>query len=126
MVNSCLSFICSSGSLWNLKSSMSSAQQSQALTALATTLSHSLILDAGVLIPELWHAEYARLSKETTSATESDHTDERPAGHKAEEMEEDVRDEKMNGRKPKGQMSKSKSDISDLLPVSLKLLCLVV
>ncbi|CAM4525259.1 hypothetical protein PO909_023920 [Leuciscus waleckii] len=104
------------GSLWNLKSSLSSAQQSQTLTALATTLSHCLILDAGVLIPELWHAEYARLSKETTSATESDHTDERPAGHKAEEMEEDVRDEKMNGRKPKGQMSKTKSDISDLLP----------
>ncbi|XP_056089785.1 HEAT repeat-containing protein 3 [Rhinichthys klamathensis goyatoka] len=104
------------GSLWNLKSSLSSAQQSQTLTALAATLSHSLILDAGVLIPELWHAESARLSKETTSATESDHTDERPAGHKAEEMEEDVRDEKINGRKPKGQMSKTKSDISDLLP----------
>ncbi|KAK7176326.1 hypothetical protein R3I93_000548 [Phoxinus phoxinus] len=104
------------GSLWNLKSSLSSAQQSQTLTALAATLSHCLILDAGVLIPELWHAESARLSKETTSATESDHTDERPAGHKAEEMEEDVRDEKMNGRKPKGQMSKTKSDISDLLP----------
>lgn len=104
------------GSFWNLKSSLSSAQQSQTLTALAATLSHCLILDAGVLIPELWHAESARLSKETTSATESDHTDERPAGHKAEEMEEDVRDEKMNGRKPKGQMSKTKSDISDLLP----------
>lgn len=104
------------GSFWNLKSSLSSAQQSQTLTALAATLSHCLILDAGVLIPELWHAESARLSKETTSATESDHTDERPAGHKAEEMEEDVRDEKMNGRKPKGQMSKAKSDISDLLP----------
>ncbi|XP_077085060.1 HEAT repeat-containing protein 3 [Siphateles boraxobius] len=104
------------GSLWNLKSSLSSAQQSQTLTALAATLSHCLILDAGVLIPELWQAESARLSKETTSATESDHTDERPAGHKAEEMEVDVRDEKINGRKPKGQMSKTKSDISDLLP----------
>ncbi|XP_051755074.1 HEAT repeat-containing protein 3 [Ctenopharyngodon idella] len=99
------------GSLWNLKSSLSSAQQSQTLTALAATLSQSLILDAGALIPELWHAESARLSKETTSATESDHTDERPA-----EMEEDVREEKMNGRKPNGQMSKTKSDISDLLP----------
>ncbi|XP_048040960.1 HEAT repeat-containing protein 3 [Megalobrama amblycephala] len=99
------------GSLWNLKSSLSSAQQSQTLTALAATLSHSLILDAGALIPELWHAEVVRLSKETTSATESDHTDDRPA-----EMEEDVRDEKMNGRKPNGQMSKTKSDISDLLP----------
>ncbi|KAK9971775.1 hypothetical protein ABG768_025126 [Culter alburnus] len=99
------------GSLWNLKSSLSSAQQSQTLAALAATLSRSLILDAGALIPELWHAEAVRLSKETTSATESDHTDERPA-----EMEEDVRDEKMNGRKPNGQMSKTKSDISDLLP----------
>uniref|UniRef100_A0A672PRG0 HEAT repeat-containing protein 3-like n=1 Tax=Sinocyclocheilus grahami TaxID=75366 RepID=A0A672PRG0_SINGR len=104
------------GSLWNLKSGLSSAQQSQTLTALATTLSHSLILDAGELIPELWRAESARLSKETTSAAESDHTDERPAGHEAEDMEEDVRGEKMNGGKPNGQMSKTKNDISDLLP----------
>ncbi|KAF4111030.1 HEAT repeat-containing protein 3 [Onychostoma macrolepis] len=104
------------GSLWNLKSSLSSAQQSQTLTALATTLSHSLSLDAGELIPELRRAESARLSKETTSAAESDHTDERPAGHEAEEMEEDVKDEKMNGRKPNGRMSKTKNDISDLLP----------
>ncbi|KTG02468.1 hypothetical protein cypCar_00030261 [Cyprinus carpio] len=84
--------------------------------ALATTLSHSLGLDAGELIPELWRAESARLSKQTTSAAESDHTDERPAGHEAEEMEEDVRDEKMNGRKPNGRISKTKNDISDLLP----------
>uniref|UniRef100_A0A8C2BYL2 HEAT repeat containing 3 n=1 Tax=Cyprinus carpio TaxID=7962 RepID=A0A8C2BYL2_CYPCA len=104
------------GSLWNLKSSLSAAQQSQTLTALATTLSHSLGLDAGELIPELWRAESARLSKQTTSAAESDHTDERPAGHEAEEMEEDVRDEKMNGRKPNGRISKTKNDISDLLP----------
>ncbi|XP_073693128.1 HEAT repeat-containing protein 3 [Garra rufa] len=104
------------GSLWNLKSSLSSAQQSQTLTALATTLSHSLSLDAGELIPELWRAESARLSKETTSAAESDHTDEQPAGHEAEEMEEDVRDEKINGKKTNGKMSKAKNDISDLLP----------
>uniref|UniRef100_A0A671RBS9 HEAT repeat-containing protein 3-like n=1 Tax=Sinocyclocheilus anshuiensis TaxID=1608454 RepID=A0A671RBS9_9TELE len=103
------------GSLWNLKSGRSSAQQSQTLTALATTLSHSLSLDAGELIPELWRAGSACLSKETTSAAESDHTDERPAGHEAEEME-DVRDEKMSGGKPNGQMSKTKNDISDLLP----------
>lgn len=88
------------------------------MTALATTLSHSLSLDAGELIPELWRAESARLSKDTTSAAESDHTDERPAGHEAEEMEEEVRDEKTNGRKPNGRMSKTKNDISDLLPVS--------
>lgn len=88
------------------------------MTALATTLSHSLSLDAGELIPELWRAESARLSKETISAAESDHTDERPAGHEAEEMEEEVRDEKTNGRKPNGRMSKTKNDISDLLPVS--------
>uniref|UniRef100_A0A8C1NR84 HEAT repeat containing 3 n=1 Tax=Cyprinus carpio TaxID=7962 RepID=A0A8C1NR84_CYPCA len=68
---------------------------------LATTLSHSLGLDAGELIPELWRAESAH---------------ERPAGHEAEEMEEDVRDEKMNGRKPNGRISKTKNDISDLLP----------
>ncbi|XP_043101815.1 HEAT repeat-containing protein 3 [Puntigrus tetrazona] len=104
------------GSLWNLKSGLSSAQQSQTLTALATTLSDSLSLDAGELIPELWRAESARLSKETTSAAESDHTDEQPAGHALEEMEEDVRDEKMNGKKPNGRMSKPKNDISDLLP----------
>lgn len=115
MVNSCSSF---SGSLWNLKSGLSLTQQSHILTALATTLSHSLSLDAGELIPELWHAESACLSKETTSATESDHSDAQPAGHEAEEMEEDVRDEKMNGRKPNGRISKTKNDISDLLPVS--------
>uniref|UniRef100_A0A673FZ47 HEAT repeat-containing protein 3-like n=1 Tax=Sinocyclocheilus rhinocerous TaxID=307959 RepID=A0A673FZ47_9TELE len=74
---------------------------SQTLTALTTTLSHSLSLDAGELIPELWHAESAHA---------------RPAGHEAEEMEEDVRDEKMNGRKPNERMSKPKNDISDLLP----------
>ncbi|XP_026123402.1 HEAT repeat-containing protein 3 [Carassius auratus] len=104
------------GSLWNLKSSLSPAQQSQTLTALATTLSHSLSLDAGQLIPELWRAESARLSKETTSAAESGRTDERLACPEVEEMEEDVRDEKMNGRKPNGRISKTRNDIYDLLP----------
>ncbi|XP_026070955.1 HEAT repeat-containing protein 3-like [Carassius auratus] len=98
------------GSLLNLKSGLSSAQQSQTLTALATTLSHSLSLDAGELIPELWRAEAVRL------ATESDHSDARPAGHEAEEMEEDMKDEKMNGRKPNDRMSKTNDDVSDLLP----------
>lgn len=113
MVNSCSSF---SGSLLNLKSGLSSAQQSQTLTALATTLSHSLSLDAGELIPELWRAEAVRL------ATESDHSDARPAGHEAEEMEEDMKDEKMNGRKPNDRMSKTNDDVSDLLPVCLHIL----
>ncbi|XP_059368675.1 HEAT repeat-containing protein 3-like [Carassius carassius] len=98
------------GSLLNLKSGLSSAQQSQTLTALATTLSHSLSLDTGELIPELWRAESARL------ATQSDHSDARPAGHEAEEMEEDMKDEKMNGRKPNDRMSKTNDDVSDLLP----------
>lgn len=118
MFNSCLSFLCPSGSLWNLKSGLSSAQQSHTLTALASTLSHSLSLNAGELIPQLWRAESARLSKDITSVTESHHTDQRHAGLQAEEMEEELKDEKMNGGKPNVQMTKNKNDISDLLPVS--------
>lgn len=104
------------GSLWNLKSGLSSAQQSHTLTALASTLSHSLSLNAGELIPQLWRAESARLSKDITSVTESHHTDQRHAGLQAEEMEEELKDEKMNGGKPNVQMTKNKNDISDLLP----------
>uniref|UniRef100_A0A673KUE2 HEAT repeat-containing protein 3-like n=1 Tax=Sinocyclocheilus rhinocerous TaxID=307959 RepID=A0A673KUE2_9TELE len=87
---------------YTLLRSLAAGERTHDTGPLATTLSHSLSLDAGELIPELWRAESARLSKETTSA--------------AEEMEEDVRDEKMNGGKPNGQMSKTKNDISDLLP----------
>ncbi|XP_051946875.1 HEAT repeat-containing protein 3 [Xyrauchen texanus] len=106
------------GSLWNVKNSLSSAQQSHTLTALVATLSNSLSLDAGELMPELWRAESARLSKGTKSATESNHTDEQPAGHGAgaEEMEEDVRDGKTNEEKPNGRMGQRNNDISDLLP----------
>lgn len=104
------------GSLWNLKNGLSSAQQSHTLTALASTLSHSLSLDAGELIPQLWRAESARLSKDTTSVTETHHTDQRPAGLQVEEMEEELNDQKRNGGKPNVQMSRTKNDISDLLP----------
>lgn len=84
------------------------------------TLSHSLSLDAGELIADLWHAESARLSKDSTSATESNHTDEQAAGHmaEAEMMEEDG---KINGGKSNGKKAKKKNDISDLLPVSYSL-----
>ncbi|KAI7814690.1 HEAT repeat-containing protein 3 [Triplophysa rosa] len=103
------------GSLWNLKNSLSSAQQSQTVSALVATLSHSLSLDAGELIPDLWRAESARLSKDSTSATESNHTDEQAAGHmaEAEMMEEDG---KINGGKANGRKAKKNNDISDLLP----------
>ncbi|TRY90878.1 hypothetical protein DNTS_021954 [Danionella cerebrum] len=101
------------GSLWNLKSGLSSAQQSQTLTALASTLSHSLSLDAGELIPELWHAESARLSKDSTSVNKPEHTEEPPASHEPEDMEEEMR----NGGKPNGRKSKTQNkDFSDLLP----------
>ncbi|KAA0723430.1 HEAT repeat-containing protein 3 [Triplophysa tibetana] len=103
------------GSLWNLKNSLSSAQQSQTVSALVATLSHSLSLDAGELIADLWRAESARLSKDSTSATESNHTDEQAAGHmaEAEMMEEDG---KINGGKANGRKAKKNNDISDLLP----------
>lgn len=105
------------GSLWNLKNSLSSAQQSQTVSALAATLSHSLSLDAGELIPDLWRADSAHLSKDSTSATESSLTDEQPAGHmvEAEEMEEDG---KINGGMSNGRKAKKNNDILDLLPVS--------
>ncbi|XP_051983011.1 HEAT repeat-containing protein 3-like isoform X1 [Xyrauchen texanus] len=106
------------GCLWNVKNSLSSGQQSHMLTVLVATLSHSLSLDAGELIPGLWYAESARLSKGATSATGSNHTSEQPAGQRseAEEMEEDGRDRKMNGGKPNGRMGTRKHYISDLLP----------
>lgn len=103
------------GSLWNLKNSLSSAQQSQTVSALVATLSHSLSLDAGELILDLWQTDSAHLSKDSTSATESSHIDEQPAGHMAEAVEmEEVG--KINGGPSNGRKTKKNNDISDLLP----------
>ncbi|XP_013889088.1 HEAT repeat-containing protein 3 [Austrofundulus limnaeus] len=45
------------GTLWNMKSCLPEARQSQTLNAVVASLSHCLDLDAGVLIPELRQAE---------------------------------------------------------------------
>lgn len=103
------------GSLWNLKNGLSSAQQSQTVSALVATLSQSLSLDAGKLIPDLWRAESARLTIDSTSATDSANTDEQP--HNTDEAEDMEEDGKINGGTPNGRKSKkNNNDISDLLP----------
>ncbi|KAK1891823.1 HEAT repeat-containing protein 3 [Dissostichus eleginoides] len=59
------------GTLWNLKSSLPSARQAQALNAVVSTLSQSLDLDAGTLIPELRGAEELH-QRNTDAAAESE------------------------------------------------------
>lgn len=53
------------GTIWNLKNSLSSIRQAEALSAVVKTLAYSLSLDAGTLIPDLWQTQSGRLANES-------------------------------------------------------------
>ncbi|XP_076148033.1 HEAT repeat-containing protein 3 [Alosa pseudoharengus] len=109
------------GSLWNLKNSIPAGRQAQTLSALVATLSASLDLDAGALIPDLLQAEVARLAiaadtSDTAGAQgaeeEDRHHHHQANGREEVEMEEEMEEERMNG----GKTGNQDKDISDLLP----------
>lgn len=95
------------GTLWNLKSSLPPTRQTQALNAVVSTLSRSLDLDAGTLIPELRGAEELH-QRDTDAAAESE---QQAAGGEEEEamVEEEEPKHTKNG-------IAADNDFSDLLP----------
>ncbi|XP_036399770.1 HEAT repeat-containing protein 3 [Megalops cyprinoides] len=96
------------GSVWNMKSCLPSDRQARTLSALVATLSQSLELDSGTLIPELREAEAAR----STAVSSGVEMAERAAGDvEAEEMEEEGDVGMKNGK-----TTNRDDDISDLLP----------
>uniref|UniRef100_A0A1A8FR66 HEAT repeat containing 3 n=1 Tax=Nothobranchius korthausae TaxID=1143690 RepID=A0A1A8FR66_9TELE len=97
------------GTLWNMKSSIPAARQSQTLDAVVATLSRCLDLDAGVLIPELRRAEEANQRDAAPDVKEQ------VAGDLAEE---EMDEEEKEGPKKagNGKTVKIDTDFSDLLP----------
>ncbi|KAI1890170.1 hypothetical protein AGOR_G00170910 [Albula goreensis] len=94
------------GSLWNMKSCLPSEQQAQTLSALVATLSQSLELDSGSLIPALQEAETARSTTQTAEAGVDGDVE-------AVEMEEEGDGDGVVRNK---KTSKRDNNISDLLP----------
>ncbi|XP_046898389.1 HEAT repeat-containing protein 3 [Hypomesus transpacificus] len=99
------------GSVWNMKSSLPLARQAQTLSALVTTLSQSLELDAGTLIPELHQAETTR---HATASPTADAEEQGARDMVVEEMED--AEEEEDGLRRNGKAAKIDSDFSDLLP----------
>uniref|UniRef100_A0A1A7YAF7 HEAT repeat containing 3 n=1 Tax=Iconisemion striatum TaxID=60296 RepID=A0A1A7YAF7_9TELE len=98
------------GTLWNMKSSIPVARQSQTLGAVVATLSHCLDLDAGVLIPELRQAEEAN---QRDAAAVPDVKEQASGELAEEEMDEEEEGPIKTG---KGKPVKVDADFSDLLP----------
>lgn len=100
-----------------MKSSLPTCRQAQILNALVATLSTSLDLDAGQLIPELREAEVAR----NASASASGEMEDQAAGDMVVEEMEDVEEEEGDGQRRNGKATQKDNDFSDLLPVSVVL-----
>ncbi|KAK5873627.1 hypothetical protein PBY51_018652 [Eleginops maclovinus] len=98
------------GTLWNLKSSLPAARQAQTLNAVVSTLSQSLDLDAGTLIPEMLRTEDLH-QRNTDAAAE---TEQQAAGGQMDEMIEEEEEEPKHMRNGKAAMENT--DFSDLLP----------
>uniref|UniRef100_A0A8D3ABG2 HEAT repeat containing 3 n=1 Tax=Scophthalmus maximus TaxID=52904 RepID=A0A8D3ABG2_SCOMX len=96
------------GTLWNMKGSLPTARQAQALNAAVATLSQCLDLNTGELIPELRQAEEVR-HKNAPSVTDAEDqaAGEIPLDEMDEEEEEEAPKQKRNGKD---------NDFSDLLP----------
>lgn len=99
------------GTLWNLKGSIPAARQAQTLNAVVATLSKSLDLDAGMLIPKLREAEDVRHENAPVTADLDDQAAVEPLP--ADEMEEE---EAAPKQKRNGKAAKVDNDVSDLLP----------
>ncbi|KAM3626165.1 uncharacterized protein V6R79_023947 [Siganus canaliculatus] len=102
------------GTLWNMKGSLPAARQAQTINAVVATLSQSLDLDPGTLIPELREAEEIR-HKNTPATADGE---EQAAGEVAggEMLMEEEEDEEAPKRKRNGKAAKADNDFSDLLP----------
>ncbi|KAK3510297.1 hypothetical protein QTP70_033740 [Hemibagrus guttatus] len=103
------------GTIWNLKSCLSSTRQAEALSAVVKTLAQCLGLDAGALIPDLWHRESSRLDGAGTSDPESAGVDEQQAGASMQE-EEEMDDGEMKMNRGKRNVKKMEKDFAAFLP----------
>lgn len=98
-----------SGTMWNLKSCLSS-RQADALSAVVKTLAQCLSLDAGALIPDLWQKESSHLTGGNAGM------EEQQGGAGVQEEEEmDEGETKMNRGKKNGK--KMDKDCAAFLPV---------
>ncbi|KAM9825671.1 HEAT repeat-containing protein 3 [Syngnathus typhle] len=91
------------GTLWNMKASLPAARQGQTLTAVLATLSQSLDLDAGELIPQLHRAEEAR-------------SQDAPAASGMEAQSSAVKEMDEEGAAQRVKNGDCGDDFSDLLP----------
>ncbi|XP_051920378.1 HEAT repeat-containing protein 3 [Hippocampus zosterae] len=98
------------GSLWNMMGSLPAARQAQTLTAVLTTVSQCLDLDAGELIPQLHRAEEARFKDAPPASGMEAHASGEPA---VEEMDEE-------GTAQRVKNGDSDDDFSDLMPRELE------
>uniref|UniRef100_A0AAY4BU35 SYO1-like TPR repeats domain-containing protein n=1 Tax=Denticeps clupeoides TaxID=299321 RepID=A0AAY4BU35_9TELE len=96
------------GVVWNVKASLPAAQHAQTLGALVATLSRSLELDAGRLVPELLQAEAARFATGGGSAAATEGME--------EHMPEGDGEVHLNGLGRSRKTSGKEDDFSDLLP----------
>ncbi|KAF4090919.1 hypothetical protein AMELA_G00031180 [Ameiurus melas] len=103
------------GTVWNLKSCLSSTRQAEAVSAVVKTLAHCLSLDAGALIPDLWRSEASRQAGGGTADPESAGLEEQQTGASVQEEEEmDEGERKMNRGKRNGK--KMEKDFAAFLP----------
>ncbi|KAI5626173.1 HEAT repeat-containing protein 3, partial [Silurus asotus] len=103
------------GTMWNLKSSLSSSRQAEALSAVVKTLAHSLGVDAGSMIPDLLQRVSSRLASSDMANPESSGTEEQQEGASTQEEEEmDEGDLKMN--RGKRNKKKPERDFAAFLP----------
>uniref|UniRef100_A0AAY4BSY7 SYO1-like TPR repeats domain-containing protein n=1 Tax=Denticeps clupeoides TaxID=299321 RepID=A0AAY4BSY7_9TELE len=110
------------GVVWNVKASLPAAQHAQTLGALVATLSRSLELDAGRLVPELLQAEAARFATGGGSAAATEGMEEHMPADRGvgagteEELEEGDGEVHLNGLGRSRKTSGKEDDFSDLLP----------
>ncbi|KAM9493142.1 HEAT repeat-containing protein 3 [Clarias gariepinus] len=102
------------GTVWNLKSSLSSSsRQAEALSAVVKTLAHCLSLDAGSLIPDLWHRESSRTG---TTDLESARMEEQQQAVAGVEEDEGMDEGEMKMNRGKRNGKKMEKDYAAFLP----------
>ncbi|XP_062845965.1 HEAT repeat-containing protein 3 [Trichomycterus rosablanca] len=104
------------GSVWNLKSCLSSTHQAEAISAVVKTLAHSLDLDAGALIPDLWQTQSNRLAGAGGQPNPAGMEEQRVEG--AVEAEEEMEEGDGEGKMKKGKRNgkRVKNDVAEFLP----------
>lgn len=105
-----------SGTMWNLKSCLSSTHQAEALSAVVKTLAHCLSLDAGALNTDLCQKESSRLASSGTADPESAGMEEQRTGASVQE-EEEMDEGEINMNRGKRNGKKMEKEFAAFQPV---------